>query len=58
MKNKLTKKQLSFILFLLSKLPPEKVVKITNSLNKDIQNLSKREASALIKKLLKEFKRK
>ena len=47
---KATKKQISFILSLTSQLPPEEVVNITK--NYDLKNLSKKQASNLIKKLL------
>ncbi|ACO04163.1 MULTISPECIES: hypothetical protein [Persephonella] len=47
-----TKKQLNYILSLLQKLPPEKVVKITNEY--DLNNLTKKQASKLIQKLLEE----
>jgi Cu/Ag efflux pump CusA len=47
---KATKKQLNYILTLLQKLPPEEVVKITREY--DLQNLTKKQASNLIKKLL------
>lgn len=47
---KATKKQLNYILILLQKLPPEEVVKITREY--DLQNLTKKQAINLIKKLL------
>ena len=47
---KATKKQISFILSLTSQLPPEEVVSITKKY--DLKNLSKKQASNLIKKLL------
>ncbi len=45
-----TKKQLNYILSLLQKLPPEEVVKITKEY--DLNNLTKKQASNLIQKLL------
>lgn len=47
---KATKKQINYILGLLQKLPPEEVVKITKEY--DLQKLTKKQASNLIKKLL------
>ncbi|SNZ08238.1 hypothetical protein SAMN06265182_1228 [Persephonella hydrogeniphila] len=47
---KATKKQIDYIIALLQKLPPEEVVKTTKEY--DLNNLTKKQASKMIKKLL------